>query len=371
MNIEQQLKQLLKWGEGETFYCFANADGKRWWMPVRHMAIAMNLYQPSGVKGKLLKQGLPWLHWNPIVRKVLHTERLQLKLGDELKELLERVFGQQDLEFAIFGGTPCVHQKITIQVSQKERILGYVKVTESEDIYQIFDHEQQILDMLHCRGISQIPNCLYCGTLKNGLHLFVQSTIKTKHSEVLHVWNENHELFLNNLVVCTRREIYFEESDFYSDLNKLKECLPVLGNPSVIIKTIQEVREKYAGKRVVFSAFQADFTPWNMFVEKGQLFVFDWEYARMTYPARLDYFHFLMQTAIFEEHLSVDEIFSRYHSQRIALTKIWNDPDIALKCYLLAIISIYMQREHGELEANTIKRIGLWLNLLRKLENVQ
>lgn len=131
------------------------------------------------------------------------------------------------------------------------------------------------------------------------------------------------------------------------------------------------MREKYAGKRVVFSAFQADFTPWNMFVEKGQLFVFDWEYARMTYPARLDYFHFLMQTAIFEEHLSVDEIFSRYHSQRIALTKIWNDPDIALKCYLLAIISIYMQREHGELEANTIKRIGLWLNLLRKLENVQ
>lgn len=40
-----------------------------------------------------------------------------------------------------FGGTPCVHQKITIQISQKERILGYVKVTESEDIYQIFDHE--------------------------------------------------------------------------------------------------------------------------------------------------------------------------------------------------------------------------------------
>ena len=97
MNIEQHLKQLLKWGEGETFYCFANADGKRWWMPVQHMAIAMNLYQPSGVKGKLLKQGLPWLYWNPIVRKVLHTERLHLKLGDELKELLERVFGQHRL----------------------------------------------------------------------------------------------------------------------------------------------------------------------------------------------------------------------------------------------------------------------------------
>lgn len=53
------------------------------------------------------------------------------------------------------------------------------------------------------------------------------------------------------------------------------------------------------------------------------------------------------------------------------MTKIWDHPDIALKCYLLAIISIYMQREHRELEENTIKRINLWLNLLRKLEDVQ
>lgn len=371
MNIEQQLKQLLKWGEGETFYCFTNADGKCWWMPARHMAIAMNLYQPSGAKGKLLKQGLPWLHWISVVRRALHAESLQLALGDELKMLLEQVFGQQGLEFSIFGGTPCVHQKITIQISKDERILGYVKVTASKEIYAIFEHEKQILDMLHSKGISQIPDCLYCGTMKNGLHLFVQSTVKTKHSEVLHVWNEIHELFLNNLTICTRREIYFEESDFYSDLNKLKECLPVLGNPSVIIKSIQEVQEKYAGKRVEFSAFQADFTPWNMFVEKGQLFVFDWEYARMTYPARLDYFHFLIQTAVFEEHLSVDEIFCRYNSQKSVLIKIWDNPDIALKCYLLAIISIYIQREHGELEENTIKRIDFWLNLLHKLENVQ
>ena len=95
MNIEGQLKLLLKQGEGKTYYSFANADGKRWWMPARHMAVGMNLYQPSGTKGKLLKRGLPWLHWNPVVRKVLHAERMQLALGDELRELLERIFGQQ------------------------------------------------------------------------------------------------------------------------------------------------------------------------------------------------------------------------------------------------------------------------------------
>ena len=134
MNTEHQLKQLLKQGEGEIFYSFANTDGKRWWMPARHMVVAMSLYQPSGAKGKLLKQYLPWLHWNPVVRKVLHAERMQLALGDELRELLERIFGLQGLEFAIFGGTPCVHQKITMQISRDSRILGYVKVTENKEI---------------------------------------------------------------------------------------------------------------------------------------------------------------------------------------------------------------------------------------------
>ena len=139
MNIDEQLKQLLKRGEGETYYSFANADGKRWWMPVRHMTVGMNLYQPSGTKGKLLKRGLPWLHWNPVVRKVLHAERIQLALGDELRELLERIFGQQELEFAIFGGTPCAHQKITMQISRNTRILGYVKVTETATGFEVVD----------------------------------------------------------------------------------------------------------------------------------------------------------------------------------------------------------------------------------------
>lgn len=371
MNIEGQLKLLLKQDEGETYYSFANADGKRWWMPARHMAVGMNLYQPSGTKGKLLKRGLPWLHWNPVVRKVLHAERMQLALSDELQELLERLFGQQGLEFAIFGGTPCVHQKITMQLSRGSRILGYVKVTESKEIYGIFEHEKKILDTLHTQGIGQVPECLYCGTMKNGLHLFVQSTIKTQQSEVVHTWSNKHEQFLNNVAMHTQQRVQFEDSDFCRDLNALEERLPLLGNPKVLCKTLQEVKERYAGREVEFSAFQADFTPWNMFVEKGQLFVFDWEYARMTYPSRLDYFHFLIQTAVFEDHLTTEEIAYRYASLRSGLTEIWKNPDLALQCYLLAIMSIYLQREQGKLGEDIIRRIDMWLALLDKLKNKQ
>lgn len=368
MNIERQLKLLLKQGEGETYYSFANADGKRWWVPVRHMTTSMNLYQPSGTKGRLLKRGLPWLHWNPLVRKVLHAERIQLALGDELRELLERIFGQQDLEFAIFGGTPCIHQKITMQISWDTRILGYVKVTESKEIYGIFEHEKKILDTLYSQGMKHVPECLYCGSLKNGLYLFVQSTVKTLQSEVVHAWGERHERFLKNLMAHTRQIVRFEDSDFYRDLNILEERLSVLGNPKVLYKAIQEIKERYTGQEVEFSAFQADFTPWNMFVEKGQLFVFDWEYARLTYPAYLDYFHFWIQTEIFEAHLTAEQIVRHYTANRGKLQAMFKNPDWALQCYLLAIISIYLQREQGILEQATIKRIDLWMTLLEHLK---
>ena len=121
MNADKQLQQILKWGEGADFLDFANADGKRWLMPVRHMRTAMGLYQPSGPKGKLVKVGLPLLYWNPAALRVLHAERRRLALNDELRGRVEQAFGVKDPDFAVFGGTPSTRQKITIQIYKKEK----------------------------------------------------------------------------------------------------------------------------------------------------------------------------------------------------------------------------------------------------------
>ena len=51
MNAAKLLQQIFKMWDGAYFHECANADGKRWLMPVRHMRTAMGLYQPSGPKG--------------------------------------------------------------------------------------------------------------------------------------------------------------------------------------------------------------------------------------------------------------------------------------------------------------------------------
>ena len=145
---------------GKSFYSFANADGKTWLMPIRNMQVAMNLYQPSGVKGKLLKCFFPYLHKIRLVRKVIKAERTVCKLQENIQNLLCRIFHTPDLEFAIFFGTPCAHQKITIQLSLGNHILGYCKVTNDEEITLLFHGEAEVLQQLEEQGIKGIPKCL-------------------------------------------------------------------------------------------------------------------------------------------------------------------------------------------------------------------
>lgn len=369
MNIDEQLKLILKFGEGASFLSFANVDGKRWLMPMWNMRTAMNLYQPSGVKGKLVKRCLPWLYWNPVALRVLRAERLRLSLTDEIRTLLEQTFGEKNLEYAVFCGTPSVHQKITLQVSCGNRIVGYVKVTTDEDIYAVFKHESHILSTLHVQGIEQVPECLYCGTLDGVIHIFIQNTIKTVHSKVVHEWTEMHSQFLDMLAVRTQQLVDFEQTDFCHDLDRLENSLQLLDKTETVRNAIAEVRSHYTGKKVTFSAFQADFTPWNMFEEKGRLFVFDWEYTRLTYPPRLDYFHFKIQTAIFEEHLSAHEIYKRFAIERKSLNALYSDSRFALKCYLLSVLSLYIGREKERVGNETRERLAFWIELLDLLKN--
>lgn len=370
MNIDEQLKQILKFGEGSTFFSFTNADGKQWLIPTHNMRTAMNLYQPSSPKGKLVKYGLPWLFWNPIALNVLHAKRLCLSLSKEMRALLELTFNEKNLEFSIFCGTPCTHQKITLQVSRKNRIIGYVKVSANKDVCTIFEHECHILSSLHAHGICNVPQSLYCGMLGCGLYVFIQTTTKTLHSNVVHKWTTMHSNFLNSLATHTQQTLKFEQTDFCHDMNLLEYSINHIDRSYIVKKTIAEVREQYAGKDVTFSAFHADFTPWNMFVEKGKLFVFDWEYARNSYPPYIDYFHFIIQSAVFEKHFDIDKITEFFKSQKCKCVYLTNDnQNIKLKCYLLAIISIYMQRERYPFSNDTLKSIKIWVSLLNTLGN--
>lgn len=131
---------------GEVFYRLMNGDGKVWLMPARNMRVAMNLYQPSGIKGKLLKQFFPLLHHFGFVHKVAGAEKVACSLDGKLYNLLCKLFRNGNLEFSVFCGTPCVHQKITIQLSSGKEIWDIVRFLRQRRLATYFREKVKSLE---------------------------------------------------------------------------------------------------------------------------------------------------------------------------------------------------------------------------------
>lgn len=363
------LKEILIEQKSNVFYRFGNADGKCWIMPAHNMDVAMNLYQPSSLKGKLMQRAFPYLHHWKFVRNLLHLKMEYYILNEKLYETFSDIFHCNNLEFSIFCGTPSVHQKITMQLSSGKRILGYCKLTEILEIKNIFHYEERVLHYLHQKGVSNIPKCVYCGTLMGNIELFVQTSVKSNHSTIEYKWGQRQEEFIKNLYEKTRQNLFFEQTDFYNDLRFLNEHLLDLEewNREAVDTGIRKVMNTYEGKEVNFSVYHADFTPWNMFVEKGRLFVFDFEYAKRTYPAYLDYFHFFMQTSIFEKHWGVMEIWSEFERNIPMLMQNFVDVRLAFLSYLLAILAQYVRRENGNFTGDVLRNMKIWMALIARL----
>ena len=358
--MNQLLHKIISTGSGYRYYRISNADGKSWLLPAKNMRVALGLYQPSGRNGKLLKALFPWLHRLPFVRRAIKAETICCTLQQELKELLQGIFGCTDLEFAIFEGTPCVHQKMTIQICCGNKILGYCKASDNKDILQLFEKEAGTLAMLAQKGVTNIPQALHCGTLHNGVHIFVQSTAKTSKSQMVHTWGPLQEQFLATLHEKTKQALPFEESDYRRAINALQEHIEWLPTPcrEVVATAIAGVMAEYHGKMVEYSACHADFTPWNMFVERGKLFVFDFEYAALTYPPEIDRCHYELQTAIFEKRMSREEILEYITGRDVAYKRL-------LRLYLLDVISRFTIRERGNASGDIARSLDTWCHLLK------
>jgi hypothetical protein len=368
-NIQNLLNHILNDNSGSVHYIFSNANGKAWLMPQNDMKTAMNLYQPSGIKGKLMKRFFPYFHRIKPLRTKLGIAQNRYELQNSLKDLLSQIFHSDNFQFSVFCGTPSNHQKITVQISKGSNILGYCKISDRENIKQLFSREEKILNTLKGKNINQIPECLYCGSLTDNIDLFVQSTVKTNHSKVKHKWNSQHWAFLVNLKQKTEQTLPFEQTDYSRSMDKLhqNESYLSISERNVIHLAIDKIRIYYGGKLVTFCAYHGDYTPWNMFCEQNQLFVFDFEYAQLTYPPYLDWFHFFTQCFIFEKHWEANKIYDHYLSQRTHLEKHIDNPDFFYLCYLLDIVSRYVERDKGQYSKDMTHSLAVWTDLIANL----
>lgn len=339
------------------YWSLQNADGKHWVIPTKNVTTALGIYQPSNWKGKLLKKALPLLG---AVRKVYSPFPFtDIPLDSNIIKCLEGIFPKRKLEYSMFLGTPSVHQKTVIQIFEGHNILGYAKVSEKECVKHLFNHEERMLKELNEVGIRNIPKCLFNEKIDENRQLFVISTEKNDKSVVLHSWSKWHAIFIEELERKTCQKVLFENSDYARMLQELSCCTDCLPSEqaAIVLNSINRIKQEFSGTYYNMAVMHGDFTPWNMFVQDNHLFVFDWEYAKKTCPMGLDKCHFLVQSAIFEKHLSAKQIMDFVEKEQVG----GMDKGL-LEMYLIAIIAIYVCREEKK---NMRINIGAYTELLK------
>lgn len=347
--------------EKGNYISFSNNDGKSWTIPIKHMHTGMEIYEPSGIKGKLVKKALPVLSPFGGYRLIPGCSRSSVEFAEPLGTLLDSIYPQYEL--AVFWGTPCIDQKVTMQVFRGNQIFGYCKIGNSQRVRTLFQHEERILKELELCGVKNVPQCKGVFPLNAEEMAFVQTTQKRVGASVEHQFGTKHQDFLQMMFEKTKKHILFEESDFYESLVYLKNNIAKLKPEyqEAVASVTNVVLDRFRNQQVLWGVCHRDFTPWNTCISGVNLFVFDFEYALRYAPKEIDVWHFYTQTALYERKMTSEEIareFVQEHKDRLA----------EYRLYLLDSISLYLLRgEPADIEiANGKAQI---LDVLKRVYN--
>ena len=100
-------------------------------------ADGFEIYEPFGTRGRVLKKFLPITARLGAAKRILNGRSTSICLNTKLRDLLKKCFGTE-WEYSVFWGTPCVDQKVTIQIYNEKEILGYCKLGYSERVKELF-----------------------------------------------------------------------------------------------------------------------------------------------------------------------------------------------------------------------------------------
>lgn len=351
-----------KEGEGSTdCIAFGNADGKRWVMPRRRMRMAMNLYQPSSRKGRMLKQCLNNVLTRKLVLKKIKAKTLKYKLDKNVEKIISSVFNSNNLRFALYASNPGQCSKIVLQIYQDDRLLGYCKFTDRKKVAELFDHEISILTDLNTY-FDNIPNVLYRGCV-NGMDLFIQTTNKKNSFKVINHITPNHIRFVEDLYEHTHRNYDIKDTDYYkyiSYYNHIYTKIPT--DHAYLIKDRISQTLNLFGNNVDFGYIHGDFTPWNTYFQDNTLFCFDFEYAGRSFPKYFDLIHFYIRTAILDKQEDSLQICQKLEKLCIDYPEIFNP--LSIVSYILFIISFAFMNEPNKFNYND-HSYKIWMSILK------
>lgn len=365
------LRQIfLKTDSGDKYIVFEH-DDKTWLLPMAKLKPALEMYQPSTRKGRILKKLVRYCNGVSFVASKIGVNQTTVSVNENIKEYISSAIGTNDFYIAGYMGDTSSKQndKVTLQIYNDKELVCYAKITKNPEVSDTFKHEIEALRFLEDKGIKNVPKVLGEDCI-DGMNIFLQTTEKPLYQKVRLDFEKEQIEFICKMVDASNKKLDYKETDFYNSVQYLKANLDDFNaEEKVILKnSIEKIEEVLSKKTSEYSFSHGDYTPWNVYYKDGILHAFDFEYCSYTMPSFIDVFHYLTQMSLLGFNEEVGKTIHIYKKNRKLLEQYICNPDFTYLCYLLSIVSFYKKRTEYDAESVN-EKYSKWIGIMDYLND--
>ena len=281
-----------------------NPDGSiRWFFPKKNQRPSfLNLYNGSGWKSKAFVLA------SKMLSKLNKLSTLcdgQFSIFHKDEHFISSSFPDIAYdEMAVFTGTIGENRKAIISLSQKGLGSQFIKIPLTEAALALVNNEKKQLSLLSKFDYTAtvIPE------VKQKSDQIMVSNISPDQKNKNQSWSEIHWNSLEEFYQHSYKLKPLKTTPFW---DTIMDGMAFLNRPFTIKNGLSEKQIQLLKTKVteIFKAIDpsslvpigighGDFTPWNMYVGKDKLHVYDWEMSQSDFPLLFDFFHYFFQKGI-------------------------------------------------------------------------
>ncbi|KJS28792.1 MAG: hypothetical protein VR64_22895 [Desulfatitalea sp. BRH_c12] len=295
----QGLRVMAQPAPGAQAYAIVGGrSNARWWLvPLQNRRVTasgMALFQPLLTSARLMKAAAGLM-----IRLCMNRLWVRQRLYISGEPSLGQYFpGTVARNYAYFTGTDSPHRKIAVQIMDTQgRLLGFAKLSRNPSVATLLAHEAAMLQRVQKLGLktAYIPRVLFTGQHGDS-SLIVMDTLKTARTSSTTRITAAHKVFLQELARTTALATPRQAGELAAGLSgRIERVRPMLED--TWYQRLDSAAAALAAQPKLplsVGMNHGDFTPWNTFLFKGRLYVFDWEYAEDASPPSNDIIHFVL-----------------------------------------------------------------------------
>ena len=341
------------------FSYISNPDGTIRWLFPKSLRTPMflNFYSTSSIRAKILSFFIKSTYFFRI-SGLVNSSELRIKIQKE--SVLDKILTKYEYDsYSIFTGTIGDNRKAIVELHKNKKSFVFIKIPITESSKELVKNEIETLNLLQSFEFNKmiVPKLLD----RNENSISELENIKPKRYKQNTELNSLHIDALNELYANTYKSLAWKElgglqfaKDNIESLIKkdgigntlFEREARVLSQKNLLLIEFIEESDKF----VTTSISHGDFTPWNMYLSKEKLHLFDWELSENEMPLMYDLFHYVFQANIMIRHRSYQEIHDalqnvlKMKNIQLMLKKYDIDFNKNYTFYLVYTISYYLNK---------------------------